>query len=232
MTAPESIPARFWPRYVAWSLDAACLLPVIALLGLPIMRAALARAEQALHALSAGMARMLDASLAQTPIQLATALLADTGLAANVHALSGAITTLLLAPPLLYALAACVWSLGFECSSWQATPGKRALGLRVTNAGGGRLTPRNALLRFLAAGLSWLTLNLGHAMVTLPPHLALHDRLSHTRVIATAPTTALPRWARAWLWLQVLAMLVACVWLFHALQAWSQSVMQQALGGL
>ena len=60
-------------------------------------------------------------------------------------------------PPALYALLACVYSLGFERSHWQATPGKRVLGLQVVRVDGGAMTLGTAMQRFLAAGLSWIS---------------------------------------------------------------------------
>jgi hypothetical protein len=122
------------------------------------------------------------------------------------------------------------WAVLFEQSRWQATPGKRALGLRVTDTQGRRLLAGHALQRHLAAGLSWLTLNLGHALAAVPPHLALHDRISGTRVVSSTPSARLPGWARAWLLAQLLASVVAVGWLFLWLQAAMQATMQQALG--
>lgn len=234
MVAPERAPAGFWLRYAAWSLDAVCLLPLVAVLALAPMRAALAQAAGALRALTAAMAQVLDGAVAQaqSPFAMTLSLLADPRLNVGVNRLSEALTTLLVVPPLLYAVLACVWTLAFECGSWQATPGKRALGLIVSGADGQRLRQPQALARFGAAGLSWLTLNLGHAMVLLPPHLALHDRLSHTRVLADPARSALPTWARAWLLLQALVTVVACAWLVVALRDWMQALLQQALSGL
>lgn len=220
------MPARFWARYAAWSLDAACLLPVIALLGTPVMRAVLAQARTAWNALLDDMLRLLDAALAQeqSPLQLALAWVSEPRLLADIHQFAGALTLLLLVPALVYAPLACLWSLAFETSAWQATPGKRALHLIVTDDAGQRLRPRRALARFCAAGLSWFTLNLGHALAAWAPHLALHDRISRTRVLATAP--GLPAWAKGWLLLQAIAACAGTAWLFRAMQA----AMRQALG--
>ena len=223
--------ARFWTRYAAWSLDAACLLPLVALLGGPHMRVAGAQAAQAWASLSAALAGLFGDALAsmRSPLAMAQALLADPRLAGAVHRLDAAIGELLLTPLLLYALLACLWSVGFEASAWRATPGKRALGLEVVDAQGRRLHHGGALLRFLAAGLSWLTCNLGHALALLPPrHLALHDLLSGTRVHGPA---RLPAWARGWLALQALASCIAAAWLFVAAQAAMQAALERALGG-
>ena len=91
----------------------------------------------------------------------------------------------------------------------RATPGKRALGLRVTAAGGEPLGAPRHVLRQASGALSWLTLNLGHLLAVIPPdHQALHDRIARARVLADRQAR-LPRWARAWLWLQAMAACVA-----------------------
>ncbi|WP_256646068.1 RDD family protein [Thermomonas paludicola] len=223
---PERNPAGFWARSAAWSLDAVCLLPLALLLGASPIRAALVQASAAFSALSADMTRLLDAALAQGQIPTARVLswLQDPRLLASIDQLQSALTLLLILPLLFYAALAGLWSVGFEASAWQATPGKRALGLVVTTAHGGRLSRRQALLRFAAAGVSWLSLNLGHAMAAFAPHLALHDRLSHSRVLAARP--GLPLWARAWLGLLATGFLLGSVLAFRWLQGW----MLQAAG--
>lgn len=232
MPSPERAPAGFWLRYAAWSLDAACLLPLLLLLGWPILGAAVGQAEAAMRAVGAGMAQQLEGAVAsgQTPLAMTLGLLSDPRMTAAVAQLSSALTTVLLAPPLLYVLLACPWSLAFECSRGQATPGKRVFGLVVGDAQGDRLTLPRALARFAAAGLSWLTLNLGHAMVLLAPHLALHDRLTQTRVLVEPARRALPRWGRAWLLLQLVAGVLATAWLLVAMRDGMQSLLSQAPG--
>lgn len=229
----EPVHAGFWARYAAWSLDAACLAPLVAWLGAARWRAdwtALVEAGQALQAqLPRLFDQLLDAGLAP-PTTLAAQWLADPRLAASIRALEAALASLLLAPLLLYATLALGWAVAFEASRWQATPGKRLLGLRVVDAQGRRLDVGRALLRHLAAGLSWLSLNLGHALAAVPPHLALHDRLSGTRVVADA-ARPLPVWAKAWLALQALAGIVAVGALLRAFQGWLDAGLLQALGG-
>lgn len=229
----EAVPAGFWARYAAWSLDAACLAPLLAWLAAARWRtdwATLADAGRALQAELPDMFdRMLDTGLA-SPTSLAAQLLADPRLAASIRALEAALASLLLTPVLLYAVLALAWSVAFEASPWQATPGKRLLGLRVVDADGHRPTLRSALLRFLTAGLSWLSLNLGHALAAVPPHLALHDRLSGTRVVRDPGPARLPAWARGWLALQAIAAVLAIGWGLRALQAAVDAALLQALG--
>ena len=232
-TPAESLPrAGFWARYAAWSLDAACLLPLVALLGGSRISYAFAEARSALHAIASELPRLLGEALGtlQSPTDMARQLLADPTMAAAAGQLQSAIGSILFTPLLVYAVLALPWAVLFEASSLQATPGKRALGLVVADAQGRRLKGGHALLRHLAAGLSWLTLNIGHALALLPPHLALHDRISDTRVLRRAQSKRLPGWAKAWLIAQLLAMVVATAWLFLWLQAAMQAAMQQALG--
>ena len=233
-TPAEPLPrAGFWARYAAWSLDAACLLPLVALLSASRVAYAAAEACAAFDRLMQDIPPLLGDALAgmQSPLGLARQLLADPALAAASARLESALGSIVATPVLMYALLALLWSVGFERSRWQATPGKRALGLVVADAQGRRLKAGHALLRFLGAGLSWLTLNLGHAMAALPPRrLALHDLLSDTRVLRRLPSDRLPAWAKAWLLAQLLAMVVAIAWLFLWLQAAMQAALQQALG--
>jgi len=234
-TPAEALPpAGFWARYAAWSLDAACLAPLVALLCASRVRHAFAEASDAWRALAAEIPRLLGDALGtmQAPTEAARQLLTDAAIATAADRLQAALGSIVYTPLLVYALLALFWSVCFEQSRWQATPGKRALGLAVADEHGHRLKTGHALLRFLASALSWLTLNLGHALAMLPPqHLALHDRISDTRVLRRAPSTHLPAWAKAWLVAQLLAMLVAFAWAFLWLQATMQAAMQQALGG-
>ena len=64
----------------------------------------------------------------------------------------------------------------------------------------------------------------------MPPQLALHDRISDTRVLRRTASDRLPAWAKLWLSAQLLAAVVAVAWLFLWLQAAMQAAMQQAIG--
>ena len=82
-----------------------------------------------------------------------------------------------------------------ESSAWQATVGKRALGLKVTNARGERIGFARAAARFVAKVLSVLTLCLGYLLVLVTQRRqALHDLIAGTLVLHDI---ASPR--RAWL---------------------------------
>ena len=225
-------PAGILPRSVAWSLDAACLLPMVLLLGSARMRDALRQAREAGDAIAVAMPRLLEHAIGSVPdpLVLARIWLADPALATASASLQSALSDLVLTPMLLYVLLACLWTVGFEASAWQATPGKRALGLTVVDRDGRRLRSGGALLRFLAAGLSWLTLNIGHALAAFPPYLAMHDHVSGTRVLAAQDRPRMPPWAWAWLALLMAAFLVALAWGFVHLQAAMQAALDHALG--
>jgi uncharacterized RDD family membrane protein YckC/Tfp pilus assembly protein PilE len=81
-----------------------------------------------------------------------------------------------IAAPLYYALQ--------ESSGHQATLGKRALGIKVTDRDGRRLSFGNALGRWFAAILSYLTLYIGFLMAAFTQRRqALHDIVADTLVV-------------------------------------------------
>ncbi|MEM7702241.1 MAG: RDD family protein [Pseudomonadota bacterium] len=77
---------------------------------------------------------------------------------------------------------------GFEGSPKQATPGKMAMGLVVTNQEGGRLSWPHVLVRFLAKFLSLAVFLIGFIMVAFTPRKqGLHDLLARTLVVRGRP---------------------------------------------
>jgi len=81
----------------------------------------------------------------------------------------------------------------FTASAWQATPGKRAMGIKVVDAEGRRLGLGRSAGRWFAAALSYLTLYLGFLMAAFTRRkLALHDMLAGTRVVDQWAYTAHP----------------------------------------
>lgn len=76
----------------------------------------------------------------------------------------------------------------FESSSWQATPGKKALGLIVVDTDGRRITPLRALGRYLAKILSAIILLIGFIMVAFTDRKqGLHDMIASTLVVKGNP---------------------------------------------
>lgn len=77
---------------------------------------------------------------------------------------------------------------GFEGSSKQATPGKMAFGLIVTDESGGRISYPRALGRYFAKILSTLILFIGFIMVAFTEKKqGLHDLLASTFVVKGEP---------------------------------------------
>ncbi|MFC7301772.1 RDD family protein [Cognatiluteimonas weifangensis] len=229
--APALLPAAgFWRRYAAWSLDFAVLGAVATLLTWPQLRAGghavgLAAAQLSAHA---GQA-LADALMSGTaPQALSQSLLHDPGLRAAAAAVQAGVWQMLWPWLLAYAVLAAVWHVGGECSRWQGSPGKRALRLRVTDLDGAPPAPTRAALRHVAAALSWLTLNLGHALAALPPQRrALHDYLAGTRVACADGDPRLPAAAATWLLLQAVVGVAVVAWLLLRYVA----ALQAALAG-
>lgn len=211
-TAPRA--AGAWRRYAAWSLDFVAVASVALLATASRMQVAAQALRSALSSLTTLLGQRLGDTLLQggDPTPLAPLLLRDPGVLSAADALQAALLALCLPPLLAYALLGLAYHVGFQCGRWQASPGQHALGLVVARADGRRASPMRLGWRHLAASLSWLTLNLGHALALVPPHRALHDLLSGTRVFDASGAPRLPAWAKAWLVLQVLLLGVALAW--------------------
>ncbi|TYT26232.1 RDD family protein [Luteimonas viscosa] len=226
-------PAAFLQRYAAWSLDMALLLAVAILACGTRIRDGAARIDTAFDGIVRSMAQaMADLLLhGATPLDLARGWLDDPRQRAAIAALSDAVAATVFPPLLLAALLALAWFAAFEASAWQATPGKRALGLRVVDTGGRRIGIARAAGRHLAGALSWITLNLGHLLALVPPRRqALHDRVAGTHVTRNANIgERLPAWAIAWLVLQVVATVAVTAWLLLAAQASMQRAFEALL---
>jgi uncharacterized RDD family membrane protein YckC len=89
-----------------------------------------------------------------------------------------------LAIQLLFDMAYWLYFASFESSLWQATPGKRAVGLIVTDLKGQRITFARASGRFLGRLLSQIPLFLGYVLAGFTAKKqALHDLLASTLVL-------------------------------------------------
>lgn len=72
----------------------------------------------------------------------------------------------------------------FECSDFQATPGKAILGLRVSTTSGSQISAERALGRFLGKILSGIMLFTGYIMIGLTKNKqGLHDIISKCYVV-------------------------------------------------
>lgn len=212
-------PAGFWRRYLAWSLDFLLLSPLLVLIVLPPLRDAFAAGGRLLSQMQLWMFDRVfsaDATIAD-PLALARDLLADPVQGALVSEQLGKIASSVLQVCLLVGLVSALYFIGFEASRWQATPGKRVLGVRVQSVQGSRLGSPRTALRFFAGSLSWLSLNLGHALAGWRKDgRALHDLLSGARVSSNA---SMPAWARPLLWAQA-GLLLLLLALLLARVAW------------
>lgn len=84
----------------------------------------------------------------------------------------------------IYYVAAAVYYSLLESSRHQATLGKMALGIKVVDANGRRLSFGHALGRWFAAALSYLTLYIGFLMAAFTDRKrALHDMAAGTLVV-------------------------------------------------
>jgi uncharacterized RDD family membrane protein YckC len=194
---PVEAPAGFWRRAAAWSIDLLLLSPLLLL----VLAAPWQRVGNALLGTHVALQDwLLGRLLAPTPptlLGLAREVLAEPLLRAPVEVLQGALGAALLATALRGGAIAALYFVGFECGPWAATPGKRLLGLRVAGLDGRGADWPRVLLRFLAGSLSWLTLNIGHALAGWRvDRRALHDLVAGTQVLGRGP---MPGWARAFL---------------------------------
>lgn len=207
-------PAGFTARYVAYSVDVALLLPLVIGIGWSILQ----RFSSARTMLEDGFNAALDRAFEAGHISLlslAEALRNDPAFMASMQSATAALLWATLSMLALTVGLALLYFVAFEASPWQATPGKRLLGLRVETANGHRPALGRVVLRFVCAAPSWLLLHLGHAMVGWRADgRALHDLLAGTRVQGPE-AEALPAWART-----VLALQVALLGVIVVLAAW------------
>jgi uncharacterized RDD family membrane protein YckC len=84
--------------------------------------------------------------------------------------------------------AGVAYAAGMESSSWQATLGKKALGMVVTDVAGNRISLPRAIGRYFAKILSALILLIGFIMVAFTERKqGLHDMLAGTLVLVGKP---------------------------------------------
>ena len=188
MTTATFSPAGFWKRYVAYFIDVLLVWLVLELL-----------ARLFFPDLGSGQLDQLRAQLATVQDQSAVSPdLPSTYQSQMNMAMQalGQLFRLSLYSSLAYVAIGGAYFALCESSRWQATLGKRLVGIKVTDAGGGRIDFGRALARFFAAGLSWMTLNIGHAMAAFgTERRALHDYVAGTRVENADPANPrMPVW--------------------------------------
>jgi len=183
-------PAGFWKRYVAYFVDIVILYIAVEVLS-TIYFSFQAQSEM------------------ETLMQLYNSLKAGsaTGEQPDPYVLMQQLENILV-PALIFSTAVYfilggIYFSVMESSRHQATIGKRMLGIKVTNAKGEPIKLPQSIGRYCAASLSWITLNLGHALAAwTPERRALHDYIASTRVENVDPKNpGMPLWA----WVVVIA---------------------------
>ncbi|MDO4708940.1 MAG: RDD family protein [Pseudomonadota bacterium] len=214
---PPDLPAvaGLWPRTAAWCVDALLLGMPTALLSaaLPVVRDA--RLLQHWRALGEAMGWQMQRSIRQGDDFLGymrDVWAADGLVRAHVENFHHALLQGLGIPLLIFILLGLLYWPLLESGRKHATLGKRWVGLQV-RAGHAPLGLGRAFKRHLAGGLSWLTLNIGHLLITTGEHRALHDRIADTYVVwRPNATQRTPWWGRL-----LIALVMALPWLLAVL---------------
>jgi uncharacterized RDD family membrane protein YckC len=151
--------AGFWLRFVAYLIDAVIIYAVQSFIFIPLFG-------------------LLGFSFATQAQNVGTMSEAETmGMMGSVMAASGALFFLGSVIAILY------WSL-MESSKYQATVGKLALGLKVTDMDGNSLDFVKALVRNVCKIISSLIMGIGYLMVGFTEKKqGLHDIIANTLVV-------------------------------------------------
>lgn len=223
--------AGFWPRAVAWLLDALIVMLPLAVIAALMGDARLDALHGAWHRLGNTLGETMRASMerGEAPLTMLQAWLSPaSSIRIAIHDVASAAHAAVW--PWLAAfvvLGALYWPLQ-EAGPHRATLGKRVLGLLVETTDDVRLGLRDALLRHVAGALSWLTFNVGHLWAAnAPRHQALHDRIAHTRVAwRGSAKRAVPLWG----WLLMVAAFALPLLLALSAASALANAMQAALG--
>ena len=163
-------PAGFWKRYAAYFIDVVILYVVVEVLSMLFFSL---QSQSALESLKQTLASL----------QTATANGEEPDIVGTMQTLQAVLMPVFIFSTVAYFVLAGAYFTMMESSRYQATLGKRLLGIKVTNANGEPIALSQSIGRFLAASLSWVTMNLGHALAAwTPERRALHDYLAQTRV--------------------------------------------------
>ncbi len=163
-------PAGFWKRYAAYFIDVVILYVVVEVLSMLFFSL---QSQSALESLKQTLASL----------QTATANGEEPDIVGTMQTVQAVLMPVFIFSTVAYFVLAGAYFTMMESSRYQATLGKRLLGIKVTNANGEPIALSQSIGRFLAASLSWVTMNLGHALAAwTPERRALHDYLAQTRV--------------------------------------------------
>lgn len=79
-----------------------------------------------------------------------------------------------------------LYNAAMEASPYQGSFGKIAMGIKVTDLEGERLTFSKALLRNVSKTISWIVFCIGYIMIVFDEHKqGLHDKIADTYVVRT-----------------------------------------------
>jgi uncharacterized RDD family membrane protein YckC len=129
-------------------------------------------------------------------------------------------------------LIAAVYKIGLQCSEFQATIGKLALGIKVTDREGQRLTLLRSMARYASELVSAVSMSVGYVMAGFTGRRqALHDILAGTLVVRRDVTreqlAAVPEAPRLAVLTRVLLVLFSVLWVGLTLLAVSMPALQR-----
>ena len=170
-------PAGFWKRYAAYFIDVVILYIAVEILSTLFFSF---QSQSAVESLKQTLASL----------QTATANGEEPDLVGVMQTVEAVLMPVFIFSTVAYFVLAGIYFSLMESSRYQATLGKRLLGIKVTNANGEPIALPQSIGRFVSASLSWVTMNLGHALAAwTPERRALHDYLAQTRVENADPTS-------------------------------------------
>lgn len=216
MPRAEHAPAGFWPRAVAWLVDAAILGGIACLLASSWMRGDVDALGMAWRGLGSTLGEAVRSSVERgedATTFMAAMLAADSPLRLAIAGVIAAMRAVAAPPLIAFIVLGLLYWPRLEAGARGATIGKRLLGLRSASGNGERLSSMRAFKRHLAGTLSWLTLNVGHLLAAgRPAHRALHDRIAGTQVLwCEDASRRVPWWGQVLLIVAVLVPLLLAV---------------------
>lgn len=173
-TSPGFRFAGFWRRFNAYGIDATLIFIAAWLLDTFVLDNAFAQTAEDFKTLTDAANALGTGNV--TPELKATA----------EAALISSFTGGSIIPVNEYAMItlSALYNILFVCGTWQATPGKHWLGIKVVMKDGRKLTLLESAIRHSISGISMLPLGLGYiTMFFTRDKLALHDIICNTRVI-------------------------------------------------
>ena len=179
MTQPEESEtityAGFWRRFNAYGIDATILFIVAWMLDACFANSALAQSPEELKTLTDAVTALQTGNVSPELRAIAIESVQRSMLGGSIIPGPSA---------LLMGSLSAIYNILFAAGTWQATPGKHWLGIKIVMTGGRRLTLLESTIRHTVTGLSMAPLGLGYiTMLFTKQNLALHDIICNTRVI-------------------------------------------------